>query len=82
MTTKHTPAPWDYVDDFVFSAVTGEGIADVDYDNDSKINHANAKLIAAAPELLEALIAVENCDGDIDVALALKIHLAIAKATS
>ena len=32
-------------------------------------------------DLLDALIAVEACDGNIDIALAIKINLAIAKVT-
>ena len=79
MTTKHTPAPWttdncvDYID-----IIDANKNTIVVVEND---NQHNAKLIAASPDLLAALIAVKNCDGNIDIALAIEIHLAIAKAT-
>lgn len=53
--------------------------------NDSPANEANARLIAAAPELLEALIAVSkqarHSDYDWDVSLSREVSAAIAKAT-
>lgn len=63
--TKHTPGPWvlrKNEDDESYDVThpsydpTHEAIAYVGYDN----NEANAKLIAAAPEMLEYLIAYVN----------------------
>jgi len=89
MSIKHTPAPWE--------AHTGEDytvvmLPDECTDNASiavygSNDEANARLIAAAPELLEALkkaeeaireIAEEN-DGDYE--LADELRAVIAKAT-
>jgi hypothetical protein len=54
--TKHTPGPWDWLsiaDDFYAICYGLETIAD------TQTIH-NARLIAAAPELLEALIAAQS----------------------
>lgn len=57
MNTKHTPGPWTVRKDaikFLITAKDNSGIAHTSglhYDSE-----ANARLIAAAPELLEALI--------------------------
>lgn len=49
---KHTPGPWKFLDDR--AVVAGDVlIAQTSKINDS--NYANANLIAAAPEMLEAL---------------------------
>lgn len=64
--SKHTPAPWvariDEIGVDVFQSKSGFGITQIgNYDELRKANYpieiaeANAKLIAAAPELLEAL---------------------------
>lgn len=67
MKTKHTPGPWTYDD--VWSLVTGpkgEEIAAVHAAQsnpkrcDKGIAQANAHLIAAAPELLEALSTMQS----------------------
>ncbi len=56
MTTKHTPGPWSYQatagnhDFAVYPESTGRDIALV-----RDFNEPNARLIASAPELLEAL---------------------------
>jgi hypothetical protein len=67
MSTKHTPGPWLYItgDEWSHSVVTEEGelpSGDMGYWTVASINKnrepqhkANARLIAAAPELLEAL---------------------------
>lgn len=58
--TKHTPGPW-YLSDTgnLYSEATDRHIANLDTSMDFKNNsqqlEANARLIAAAPELLEAL---------------------------
>ena len=68
--TKHTPGPWRYEPSLarpvtlkrkhwkVGSNSTGKGVALAFGDGD-----ANARLIAAAPEMLEALKNLENDDG-------------------
>lgn len=66
-TGKHTPGPW-YADaygddcDGIGVCAKGKGIvADVDSDYcDTDEMHANAHLIAAAPDLLEALKAIRG----------------------
>lgn len=89
MNTKHTPGPWNTV------ILNGDRIAVVAHDSSdvatlTHASHADARLIAAAPELLAALEALLNRPGplfhlvederhwpQIDAARA-----AIAKATS
>lgn len=84
----HTPGPWTN-EDFTITADDGSVISDVhsiddfpciDQDNDAdqleKLNaelQANARLIAAAPDLLEALIKLTNeSDGFMHLASAYK----------
>ena len=56
---KHTPGPWRVVDswnDYMVESQNGEEIIWQDGPhNTPTINEANARLIAAAPDLLEAL---------------------------
>lgn len=57
-TIKHTPGPWVIEDSYVLQAATNKSIAEVfavDTTLDTDAGHANARLIAAAPELLVAL---------------------------
>jgi len=65
--TQHTQAPWHVDDDFVFS-INGLRVADPYCDDqddmpESEVD-ANAHLIAAAPEMLEALQWQEMADAD------------------
>lgn len=57
---KGTPGPWNYCadePDWVTDSNDNIAVARVTrYNADAEDQHANAKLIAAAPELLEALI--------------------------
>lgn len=53
MTAKHTPIPWIISGQNILAG-DGIGIAKV-YDNIGQPREANARLIAAAPEMLEAL---------------------------
>jgi hypothetical protein len=86
MTIKHTPEPWAYSyesTDQEWAVVTGFGglvVANVNDVNDGDRQQANARLIAAAPELLAALQAVlsvaDRQTVEFDMARA-----AIAKAT-
>lgn len=63
MEFKHTPAPWR-TDDWIRTGVNSESkhIAMVNYCSDvfGDEHKANAHLIAAAPELLEALIEMQR----------------------
>lgn len=52
--TTHTPGPWDWQDGRLIGDINGEGVA-VLLDM-----AANARLIAAAPELLAALEKVQD----------------------
>lgn len=85
--TKHTPGPWKYVQDeggrYSFnSVVAADGtvvIRNGDYDEYNACTEADAKLIAAAPELLEAAkrcLAITDNGGGVYRAL----ETAIAKA--
>lgn len=84
MTTKHTPGPWkvSYTKISVITAENGAVIAKVNK-IDGLVNlQANARLIAAAPELLEALIECLDCEFSVtDRAAINKARAAIAKAT-
>lgn len=91
MTSKHTPGPWKH------RHTPLRGIANdvycVDWSEDqeevAEVVHgeANARLIAAAPDLLEALQVLdalwcENESGGLDFSLAIdRARAAIAKAT-
>ena len=60
---KHTPGPWRSTQRVVTAAET-EGRLGMEcrlYGGNSHDNRANARLIAAAPELLEALIYLRDC---------------------
>jgi hypothetical protein len=92
MKAKHTPAPWHtgekYPED-IYANRAGHAIARCVNEQYAGECEANAKLIAAAPELLEALIMVRDADNDckldglktIPYASRAKIDAAIAKAT-
>ena len=57
--SKHTPGPWRVVDSWTDHMVEGQNGEEIIWQdgphNTPTINKANARLIAAAPELLEAL---------------------------
>lgn len=82
--TKHTPGPWKYSDltKMVFSldksGMDDKGICNVNENN----FEANAKLIAAAPEMLEALIELRKFYTDTTGLPAVKANAAIEKATT
>ena len=54
---KHTPGPWDYdMGDFsIYQVETSDVVAELFSDHSRAEQEANARLVAAAPELLEAL---------------------------
>jgi hypothetical protein len=70
MSAKHTPAPWNYQGGDNASVEINIGMTTANVDRSDKNTgeyvisrdemEANAKLIAAAPELLEALNRVNN----------------------
>lgn len=69
MEKKYTPGPWNVQNDFtIWGAEIGKRIAYVDithkrgYETEEGKN--NAKLIASAPELLEACMAANQCIDD------------------
>jgi hypothetical protein len=97
MSTQHTPGPWigagpsfgDPFPRYTTSIVTerehdDEGIVEIcelPFHHRDDENEANARLIAAAPDLLEALQFVMSAHGEqLDTAFA-QAHAAIAKAT-
>lgn len=61
-TVKHTPGPWNVSGSHIVSVKTGVQLAEVfspcGYDPKNQKEAANARLIAAAPDLLAAL---EQC---------------------
>jgi hypothetical protein len=87
--TKHTPGPWSLKDDLIYgpdgiTIVSADGLME-NYgppDRSMEENYANARLIAAAPELLEALKGLFKNNQDIDAYLQAKDKAvqAIAKA--
>ena len=92
MTTQHTPGPWFANDSLQLFAETGQHIARLDSSTEGFEGgtlYANARLIAAAPDLLAALIAFDDafshyCEGDPDsdeVSALYQAREAIAKAT-
>ena len=95
MKIKHTPAPWLYgaAGHIVEIYSTRKNslpdrllaqVIDVDPDNTRFETIANAKLIAAAPELLEALEEIKKlCDGNVtnENNIWHKANSAIKKAT-
>jgi hypothetical protein len=88
MNTQHTPAPWkvnEELDSYVISDCSEEGLFISRVWKHWHNSEANARLIAAAPELLEALEnLMEWCAWNVNVAhfpeydIAFKV---IAKAT-
>jgi hypothetical protein len=91
---KHTPAPWEYVGGDNWSVEINIRNATVNLDRrykntdevafDRSTMEANGKLIACAPELLEALIAISEWDkrneAIIGTTIINKVNSAIKKA--
>lgn len=87
MNTKHTPGPWNVVPVFAGYAINGYRIYAGDenvartHAVDEGYDEANAALISAAPDLLEALVAVLNyCVDDEGQPTIATARAAIAKA--
>ena len=72
---KHTPGPWAK-DRNIIKDVKGHMIASVSYEQNGHVQ-ANAVLIAAAPDLLEALRALTNAEQDYasDPCLATRVQM-------
>jgi len=96
MTTKHTPGPWAYAKhvepgNVVFDIFQADGapytrnLSDVAYATYTSeldgIQEANARLISAAPELLDSLIYLRNCIEDGTQPAMSEVNAAIRKAT-
>ena len=82
--SKHTPGPWS-VDGAGIKAMVRGGnasIVAVRHRNDGNVNEADMRLIAAAPEMLEALNALVHNVTYLDVPNEIKdqIEAAMAKA--
>jgi uncharacterized FlaG/YvyC family protein len=83
---KHTPAPWEIEGSCIVGANTGVAIAamicapNFDLDEAKDIAHANAKLIAAAPDLLEILQIMADKDFEFSEYECRLARKAIAKA--
>ena len=62
MKSKHTPGPWELMEDRIPGSLelgaNGRAICEIWRRNDPETENANASLITAAPDLLEALEAV------------------------
>lgn len=90
MKTKHTPGRWEAKTAYVFAGNDCIAVCDTDNDTDARYQ-ANAHLIAAAPDMLEALEGIEHFsdaiafrDDPLSKALREWIaagHAAISKAT-
>lgn len=68
MTTNHTPGPWiaqlnQVGADYVHIGTEGpDGVCEVQWNGSAENQESNARLIAAAPEMLEALEALLSYD--------------------
>jgi hypothetical protein len=61
MKTQHTPGQWHAKDGQIYPVETGKTLALIPYfDPKNEEQQANASLIAAAPEILEALLKIRN----------------------
>lgn len=86
---KHTPGPWsvgnppDGTRGYVYCGdVTGSAVAQVKFSQVHRTEQetdANARLIAAAPEMLDVLLGV--AENTVSLEWRAKVHAVIAKAT-
>jgi hypothetical protein len=77
--TKHTPGPWSVT--LLFDGDIRIKNIDNGLNQNNLMREATARLIAAAPDLLEALQNLENDDGSIPHHAWAVVQTAIAKAT-
>lgn len=88
MKPKHTPGPWLCADMAVEYVVYSDGRVQARTDAHAEVDAANARLIAAAPDLLEALqsmyrmyAVLQAKSGTSDDSIMFDARRAIAKAT-
>ena len=80
---KHTQGEWYAKEGQIYPIETGKTLALIPYYDGTEEQEANAKLIAAAPELLEALKSCPTSDDRIDwINWIIKKDAAINKATT
>lgn len=82
--SAHTPAPWYWADNVPDAPPHYRMVVDADgftICNPSPLSEPDARLIAAAPELLACLLDVLDADGDLDVMDFNRYRAAIARAT-
>ena len=78
---QHAPGPWEADGQRIYGA-NGSLVATVAYCRDHETEVANTSLIAAAPDLLEALLCLLDYETGTEKAIAeAKASSAIAKAT-
>jgi len=81
MTHTHTPGPWDQIGCDIYSGeIKIARFIDIPWERMLE-NEANMNLISAAPDLLEALLNLENDDCSIPAHAWQIVQAAIAKAT-
>ena len=83
MNAKHTPGPWKVVEDFIDEQQSLDYMSVISCDAEiaSRIRvDADARLIAAAPELLAAALEFMNGEGNVKATRDM-FRAAIAKAT-
>ena len=65
METRHSPEPWEVIvmggRVLYVEATSGVHVAEWDVPHSDAEHYANARLIAAAPDLLEACKALDHC---------------------
>lgn len=90
METKHMPGPWEWVKRKYYSDLVGangvivisDGSAGGEYRPDLDVTGPDARLIAAAPDLLEAIeVALIYLEDGAPKTAADRLRAAIAKAT-
>ena len=88
MSTQHTPAPWTtdgdaYSGNLDIVAPRGRiAMLDCEFSEETEdVLTANARLIAAAPDLLACLLDVLDAEGDLNAMDFDRYRAAIAKAT-
>lgn len=79
MNTKHTPGPWIKEGGTVCKANTLQTICKTS-GKDEATQSANARLIASAPDMLDALQAIVDAFGDQDSILIDQCKAALGKA--
>jgi hypothetical protein len=84
MKTQHTPGPWIRKGDWIHGTPesgASQGISQILGNcGCTKTTEANARLISAAPEMLDALQAVCDAYGEQDSLLMAQVKAALAKA--